>query len=135
MSSFKSTLALAASIIAPLACAQNISVEGKPVAFDSPPKMVNGILMVPVRTMYDAMGVDMRWRSDRSVIEGLRKGSKLEIWVGNSQAELNDKRKDMEQAPYVWQGRTYAPLKFLADSFGYTISMDGGNITLQEVKR
>lgn len=120
---------------ASLSLAQSVMVEEQIVTFDAAPKMVNGNFMVPIRPLFEAMGVDFRWRSDRGVIEGLKNGTKVEIWVGSSQARVNDKRRDMEVSPYVAGGRTYAPLKFIAAEFGYTISAENGNFVLREVKR
>jgi hypothetical protein len=118
-----------------LSAAQEVLIRGKAVAFDSAPKMVNGVLMVPIRSIFDAMGADMRWKMDRQVIEGLRKGNKVEIWVGNKEARANDKTRTMDEPPYEWHGRTYAPLKFLAETMGYMISMEHGAYVLQEVKK
>jgi hypothetical protein len=91
--------------------------------------------MVPVRNICEAMGADMRWRMDRGVLECMRNGTKVEIEVGNRRARVNDLRKDMDEMSYIHQGRTYAPLKFLAESMGYMISMENGNIVLQPVKK
>jgi hypothetical protein len=115
--------------------AQGVVVDGKAVVFDAPTKMIAGTLMVPVRNICEAMGADMRWRMDKGVLECMRNGTKVEIEVGNRRARVNDLRKDMDEASYIHQGRTYAPLKFLAEAMGYIISMENGNIVLQPVKK
>jgi hypothetical protein len=118
-----------------MAMAQGVIVDGKPVAFDSPIRMVAGTMMVPVRSICEATGADMRWRMEKGVLEYLYKGTKVEIEVGNRRARVNDMRKDMDEASYVYQGRTYAPIKFLAESMGYMMSMEHGNVVLQPTKR
>jgi hypothetical protein len=127
----KRTLALLAVAFSTFGLAQNVLIEDRQVTFDAPPKMVNGTYMVPVRNMFDAIGVDMRWRTDRDVLEGLYKGNKVEIWVGSKMARLNDQRQDLDAAPFEERGRIYAPLKFLAQSFKYTISTENGNLVLR----
>jgi hypothetical protein len=80
------------------------------------------------------MGADMSWHEDRGVLVGLRKGDKLEIPVGDRLARANDKMQQLEQPAFVSQGRTYAPLKFLADGMHYMISMEKGNYVLRPVR-
>lgn len=123
---------LALALAAGMGFAQNVIVNGNPVAFDARPRLINGTFMVPVRNLFEAMGVDFRWRMDRQVIEGLYKGTKIEIWVTSKEARVNDKRQVMDGAPFVWQGRTYAPLKFLAESLHFDISTENGNYVLRE---
>jgi hypothetical protein len=135
MNAKKLTSALVIAAAATFAMGQGVIVDGKPVAFDAPTKMIAGTLMVPVRNICEAMGADMRWRMDRGVLECMRNGTKVEIEVGNRRARVNDLRKDMDEMSYIHQGRTYAPLKFLAESMGYMISMENGNIVLQPVKK
>ncbi len=134
MKTIKLVLALSIPAAASLAGAQTVVIDGKNVVFDAPPRYVNHLLMVPARNVFDTMGVDMRWKMERNVIEGIKGGNKVEIWVGSKEARLNDNRRDLDEAPYESRGRTYVPLKFLADSFGYMISMEGGDYVLQKIK-
>lgn len=135
MKTLKIAMALGIAAAASFSAAQQVIVGGQMIAFDAAPKMVNGTMMVPIKGVFEATGTDMRWRMDRQVIEGLRKGNKIEIWVGSRDARVNDKGRTMDEAPYVWRGRTYAPLKFLADSLGYMMSIEHGDFVLQEIKR
>jgi uncharacterized protein len=134
MNAKKLILALVIAAAASFGMAQTVIVDHKPVSFDVPVKMVAGTLMVPVRNICDAMGADMRWRMDKGVLECMRNGTKVEIEVGNRRARVNDLRKDMDEASYIHRGRTYVPLKFLAEAMGYIISMENGDIVLQPVK-
>lgn len=120
---------------AAFAFAQHVYVGNEKVMFDAKPRLVNGTFMVPVRTMFEVMGVSMGHRTDREVIEGLKSGNRLELWMGSRQARLNDAREDMEQAPTIYGNRTFVPLKTLAKAFKYSISLEGGAYRLSPMQR
>lgn len=135
MNALNLSLTIGLPALASLAAAQNVIVDGRLVAFDVPPKMINGTLMVPARNLFEATGADMRWRMDRAVLESLRKGNRIEMWVGSRQARLNDRRWDLDQAPFEEHGRIYAPLSFLAAGMRYTISLEHGDYILRQTTR
>lgn len=131
----KLLLSLGLPLAAAFSMGQNVTVDGQAVQFDAPPQMINGTLMVPVRNLLDAMNVPIRYIQNRQVIEALRGGNKVELWIGSPRARVNDKMMDMEQALYVSQGRTYAPLKFVAEHLKYSISYENGTISLTGMQR
>lgn len=125
----------AAAVLSGLSVAQTVVIDSKQVVFDAPPRMVNGTLMVPMRCMFESMNATMRWRSDKDVVEGMRGGHRAEIWTQSREARVDGKMKQMDELPFVWKGRTYAPLKFLAESLGYSLSHEGNSYVLRDTGR
>lgn len=125
----------ATAILSGVTLAQTVTVDSRQVVFDAPPRMVNGTLMVPMRCMLEGMNATMRWRSDKDVVEGMRGGHRAEIWTQSREARVDGKMKQMDELPFVYKGRTYAPLKFLAESLGYSLSREGGGYVLRDTGR
>ena len=42
-----------------------VKIENEIVNFDAAPRQMNGVTMVPLRTMVEAMGGTMRWKSSQ----------------------------------------------------------------------
>jgi hypothetical protein len=110
--------------------AQKITLDGREITFDAHPRMVNGILMVPARQLFDAMNVGMRYRAADGVIEGVKAGTKIQVTIGSRSAKRNDRSVSLDEAPFIWKGRTYLPLKFVAESFRFSVSQEGEGFSL-----
>lgn len=120
------TLAMAATCTA--AMSQDVFVEGRQISFDATPRMVNGTFMVPMRPLFEAMDVKMRRKNGE--VEGQRGRHRIAVEVNNRQARNGDKLVVLDEAPFIWKGRTYAPLKSIAEAMGYSISHEKGNFIL-----
>jgi len=103
-----------------------VKIENTPVKFDAEPMDRNKVAMVPLRSMLDAIGATMRWDLEKQTITFWHKGTRADFVVGNRQAMVNGKRVDLDEAPFVASNRIYAPLKFIATSCGYVISLEKG---------
>lgn len=112
-----------------------VQVDGVPVAFDVEPQIRNGQLMVPVRNMLDNLGITMQWHQDREMIVLRGSRFKLDIQSGSRVAMLNDEEVTMEEAAYVYKGRTMVPLRVLAQATGSVISTEDGWVKLQTPKK
>lgn len=113
------------------ALAQKVKVEGVEVAFDASPRMVRGVLMVPVRNLVTAMGGTMRWNLESRVVSVWRSNRRWDMTLDSRQAVVNGKVKNMEEASFMEKGRIFVPLKFMAEAGGYIISSEGGWFVLR----
>lgn len=52
-------------------------------------------------------------------------GLQLVLTLGKVQAQLGEKRIALEKAPYLYQGRTMVPLRFVSEAFGGRVSWNG----------
>ena len=137
-----------------------VSVDGKPVVFSDAKPFVdeNGRTMVPLRPVANAMGLDVEWQQQfqtatfsRSYVPGLEvlgvdgrmiymavvftigspnvEGSgKVELYEGGIEPVFDS--FSMDTTPVVKDGRTYAPLRYLAESFGYDVGWDNATKTV-----
>jgi hypothetical protein len=111
-----------------------VKVENEVVAFDVMPREVNGVTMVPIRSMLDSMGGSMRWDLEKRTISAWKNSRRFDFVVNSRQAVVNDKPVQMDEAPLIKQNRIYVPLKFLADATGYLISLEDGWYVLRPTK-
>ena len=114
----------------------SILVNGERVKWTDAEPFVdkNGRTMVPLRAIANAMGVDVAW--DKAGIATFSVGEKfISFMIGYNIAFINDYNTiEMDTAAVIVNGRTYAPVRYLAEYFGYTIGWDGATRTVSITK-
>ena len=91
-----------------------INVNGKSVAaLDA--YVEDGVLMVPVRAVADAMGAEVKWNGDTKSIEITSSTQKIGLAVGNSQIKAGESNVDIKKAVKIINNTAYVS----AEAFSY----------------
>lgn len=111
----------------------SVNVGGKAVEWtDAEPFIdANDRTMVPLRAVADAMSLDVSW--DGSVREAaFTNGSKTIFFpAGSTSARTSDGGNvQMDTAAVIVNERTYAPIRYLAEFFGYQVVWDPASQTV-----
>jgi DNA-binding beta-propeller fold protein YncE len=106
------------------------TANGQSLAMDAAPLIAGGRLLAPVRYLADALGAQTTWDATRRTVSILRGNTALELAI--SSAALNDNGRVgwMDTAPVIINGRTYFPIRYIAEAFGYTVSWDASSQTV-----
>jgi len=110
----------------------NISVhlEGEPLVFDVPPQLINGRTMVPMRTIFEALGAQVNWHAASQTATGTRDDTEISLTIGSSSAIVNERTVTIDQPSVVINGRTLVPVRFIAESFGVNVDWDAATRTV-----
>lgn len=54
----------------------------------------------------------------------------IEVYFDNIQIVIENKLLDLEEQPFIYQGRVYVPLRFVSNKLGYTVGWDGKTKTV-----
>jgi peptide/nickel transport system substrate-binding protein len=102
----------------------SVEVDGRQLVSGASLLNEQGRIMVPVRTLGEALGLKVRWYGDERMVT-LQKGDLLlKLTVGSRVAEKNDGKVFMEVAPKIVNGRCFVPLRFVAQTFDCQIKWD-----------
>lgn len=121
--------------------AVEIHVNGQNVYPDVPPQNINGRLMVPVRFVVEALdaqidfspytngdpggSVDMRVFMDGYVTDYVLSTGDVDVFAGDTQdpeaGYAETRHYTLDVAPYIYQGRTMVPLRFISEVMGFTV--------------
>lgn len=112
-----------------------VKIGDEAIVFDAQPKKVNGVMMVPIRSMMDAMQGSMRWAPDTRTISAWNNSRRFDFVLGSRDSMVNDKPMRMEEAPMIHKNRIYVPIKFVADASGYIISQEDGWLVLRPARK
>ncbi len=108
----------------------SVYVDGEKVVYDSQPITKNGSTLVPLRQTFEALGASVEWNSSTQTIIANDDDTTIKLTIGSNTAYKNGDSFNISVPPAVVSGRTYVPLRFVAESFGADVRWDGGTQTV-----
>lgn len=110
------------------------SVEGskikfnkKNIQFDSAPVIKEGRTLIPIRAITEGMGGTVKWDGANMVVTVTHPDSDavIEFFLKTGKVEVDGEEVSIDVKPGLHNNRTYVPLRFIAETFGLTVSHDG----------
>jgi len=106
-----------------------VILDGEELAFDVPPQIVNGRVLVPLRRIFESMGATIDYDSEKQKIMAWKGETLLSLVIGDTSPMINGKIVPIDQPGIIINGRTLAPLRFVAESFGGSVDWDSASQT------
>ena len=106
-------------------------INGNQLNFDVSPMLMNGRTMVPLRSIFEALGAKVFWNESNETVSGISaKGDRVVISIGSNVATVNDKAAEIDAPPVIVNGRTLVPLRFISETFGCEVGWDANTYTV-----
>lgn len=100
----------------------HVLIDGMPVEFDPAPYILPpGRTMVPMRAFFESLGAEVAWDGVTRTVTGTRGGRTIRLTIGSRMAKVNDLDTVLEIAPEIRNGRTFVPLRFVAEGLESTV--------------
>ena len=96
----------------------SLTVNGKSVESQVPPTIIDGRTMVPVRDIFEACGAKVNWDANTKTITGEKGNTTVVMQIDSNMLFINEKVTEMDATPVIIDGRTLAPARYVAESFG-----------------
>ena len=112
--------------------------DGEEKFFDTPPFIIKGRTMVPVRFISEDFGCSVSWNNGEVTIE---KGERLiKLWVGKKEIEINKEVFSIDSSPILKDDRVFVPIRFILEALNLFVYWNGekeeveieGNIKKEE---
>lgn len=97
------------------------SVWGKKVTSDTEPVIVGGRAMLPARFIAENLGAEVSWNEADRMMIIKKKMSEIWIVVDSDEAYTDGRKTILDSAPFIKQGRTYTPVRFIVENLGYSV--------------
>lgn len=109
-----------------------VTVDGSYVEWSDAAPFIdeNSRTMVPLRAVAYAMRLDVTWEAYARVATFSDDTRTIRFPIGSSQALTDSGTVEMDTAAVIVNDRTYAPVRYLAEFFGYTVDWDGKSRTV-----
>lgn len=98
-----------------------IKINGANLLTDFPAFMQNGRVMVPLRTVSEAMGAKVTWDSSKKSASAVKGKYSFELSAGRLQALRNGSPIMLDSAPVMKEGHLFIPLRFSAEGLGGSV--------------
>ena len=88
--------------------------------------------LVPVRFITEGMGAQVEWDAPSSTVTVALENKELKLVVGNKTMQVGKEKVDLEVAPEIAEGRTFLPLRSIAEALGKKVFYDRGLIVISD---
>ena len=95
-----------------------IILNGKPVAFEVTPRIVDNRLLVPLRSIFETIGSTIKWDQAVQTATITRHNMAIVLPVNSNQATVNGKLQELEVPAQTVEQRLLIPLRFVAETLG-----------------
>ena len=105
----------------------SLQINGSEISAEVPPTVIDGRTMVPVRAIFEAVGANIDFNAETKTITAKKGDTTVNMTVGAKIATVNSKEVQLDAPAVIVNGRTLAPARFVAETFGYTVQWDSEN--------
>ncbi len=101
-----------------------VRIDGQLRTFSPSCQIVAGRTMVPIRFVIEdqALQGTVNWDGNNKKVNILCREKSFEFQIARRQVMVNGQVVTLDVAPYIYQGRTYIPLRFLTEQLGARVS-------------
>lgn len=101
-----------------------VTLNGQSVSFDAKPELENGRTMVPMRAVFEAFGCTLDFDEATGTVTGVKDDTTITLKIGETTATAGSETLTLDAAPYLKEGRTYVPVRFIAESLKSQVGWD-----------
>ncbi len=109
--------------------------DGETVALDVSPVSKSGRMMLPVRFVAEAFGAAVGWDASTSTATVAAGERVITVTVGKNEATVNGKALPLDCPAFIEGGRTYLPVRVIADALGAEVGWDAATATATLTKK
>ncbi len=105
-----------------------MTVDGESVNIDdsgTTPVIIDSRTLLPVRAVVEAVGGTVEWDGDTRTTTLTYKNDVIKLTIDSTTAYLNDAAQQLDVTPVIINDRTMLPIRFIAESFKFTVDWDG----------
>ena len=108
-------------------------IEGRnPIIMDAKPFVDNANrTMLPVRYISDILSLNTTWDPSIRVAIFKSEGIEVKVAIGSNIITVNGESVEMDTIAIIRDGRTFIPIKYLADAFKVNLAWDNDTKTIE----
>ncbi len=105
-------------------------VNGQTYTLEAAPLISSGRTMVPLRFVGEAFGAEFTYEAASKTIDIVFGSDKIRMQIGKKTAVVNGKEVVLDVAPFIVNGRTLVPIRFISETFGANVAWDAATKTV-----
>ncbi|SDC21007.1 Copper amine oxidase N-terminal domain-containing protein [Paenibacillus sp. UNCCL117] len=105
----------------------SLVLNGQPVRFDLPPRLAQNTLLVPLRDVSEALGVQVNWDDVSRTVTAVKGASSLRMTIDSPKAYRGDNELTLPTVPVLEKESLLVPLRFFGESFDFNVYWDSSS--------
>lgn len=102
-------------------------LNDKEIELETPPLIIKGRTMVPLRFVIESFGGDIFWNSEDKSIKIKFEEKEILMWINSNISYINDKKYILDVPPTIINGRTVVPIRFIAEALNSYVFWNSSN--------
>lgn len=109
-----------------------VKLNDREMIFDQPPIIEEGRTLVPLRTIAEALCLNVQWQEETQTILLSKENDNTEITltIDSTEVKKNEETITLEVPAKIVNGRTLVPLRFIAECFNVSVGWNEETITV-----
>lgn len=95
-----------------------IMLDNTRLASDMAPVNISGRILLPVRSILEALGANIQWDSVTRTVTASKQGKNIKLQIDSIRATVNGETKTLDVPATIINNKTFVPVRFIAESFG-----------------
>ena len=91
--------------------------------------MLNGATLVPMRSIFEALGASVKWEGSTRSITATKDETEIILTLGKGQAYINGELKNLSTPAASVGGTTMVPQRFIGEALGAEVKWEGATRT------
>ncbi len=107
-----------------------VIIDGENLTMDQPPVLKDGRTLVPVRAIFEALGVKVGWDDATKTATGDKDGKEIKIKIDEKTACVDGREVALDVPAQIINSRTLVPVRFISESLGASVAWNGDTKTV-----
>jgi len=107
-----------------------VELNGHPMALSVQPIQVVNRTMVPMRSIFEALGARVQWNASTQTVTATRDATDIQLTIGELVAQVNGQAVALDVPAMMYRGSTMVPLRFVSESLGADVRWSDANQTV-----
>jgi hypothetical protein len=107
-----------------------VNVNNTALVFDVNPTIIQGRTVLPVRAIFEALGLEVGWDGTSRVVTGFNNDVVIRLQIDQVKATVNGKEVILDVPATVVNGRTLVPARFVAEATGAVVGWNSVSRTV-----
>lgn len=108
----------------------SIVVNGENLDLDVPAQIINGRTMVPMRKIFEELGMVVEWFDETQTVMAAKQGVVVEFPIGSTTVSRNTVEQTIDVPAQLVDSRTLVPVRFVSEFAGAEVVWDGNTKTV-----
>ncbi len=107
-----------------------VIMDGETIEFDVPAQIINGRTMVPVRKIFEKLGMEVEWNAEDQSVTAYKKGVIIQLAINDTTVYRNAIQQVIDVPAQIVNDRTLVPVRVVSECAGATVSWDDNTKTV-----